>query len=397
MGGGRDLLTEHVHKITPTVLVKVVADVCRQVLPTAGSDRGGFESGGDGSGPGACCYYYRSKTVLAFRSLPGSLGHALTFGMIVHEYGNDAPPCYRGKVLLECIDGTPLFHGETSDERQRCLSAIAQGYMQFAAREGFMHLLIRVPPPTDSNAHLFSPRAPDVQLKASQHLSQWYTRQIEQGVRAGILSDFLSSPDGANTGFPMTILTDRDLKIEEAFVALCEELDASENAGTHRFSAIARADRYFVATLRAPEDASAANDDHGLGNMGRHLPFILCPLAANRHRFTSFCAQRRLFFHSIEHAQYSTMILMREFLQQHQVPADRHPPDAVDLDSERDPQAAVVATLDGHRHGSQQPSGHAHHGQNFEDPPTTPHEGYPQQMHVKQDWGAQDGGTGRGT
>ena len=69
--------------------------------------------------------YYRCKAILAFRCLPGSVGDALTFGMYVHEYGDDAPAWYRRKVLLECIDGTPLFNGETADERQRCLSAIA--------------------------------------------------------------------------------------------------------------------------------------------------------------------------------------------------------------------------------------------------------------------------------
>jgi hypothetical protein len=45
-----------------------------------------------------------------------------------------------------------------------------------------------VPPPTDSNAHLFSPRSGDVQLKASQHLSQWYVRLIEYGMRIGTVS-----------------------------------------------------------------------------------------------------------------------------------------------------------------------------------------------------------------
>ena len=85
---------------------------------------GGLAGGGAGASQDLC--YYRSKAILAFRCLPGSVGDALTFGMYVHEYGAEAPPSFRGKVLLECIDGTPLFNGETADERQRCLSAIAQ-------------------------------------------------------------------------------------------------------------------------------------------------------------------------------------------------------------------------------------------------------------------------------
>ena len=88
------------------------------------SDPGGGKDGGYDGGADLC--YYRSKVILAFRCLPGSVGDALTFGMYVHEYGAEAPPSFRGKVLLECIDGTPLFNGETADERQRCLSAIAQ-------------------------------------------------------------------------------------------------------------------------------------------------------------------------------------------------------------------------------------------------------------------------------
>lgn len=54
-------------------------------------------------------------------------------------------------------------------------------------------------------------------------------------------------------------------------------------------------------------------------------PLIECPLAANRHRFTTFCKQKRLYFHSIEHAQYSTMILQNEFLSQRCLPPDALP------------------------------------------------------------------------
>ena len=131
-------LTQRAQAVTSAVFVKVVADVRRRVADPDGhgshSDAGFARAQGVGDGRmrspgnrgGRGDFYYRSKAVMAFRCLPGSVGDALTFGMYVHEYGAEAPGSYRGKVLLECIDGTPLFHGETADERQRCLSAIAQ-------------------------------------------------------------------------------------------------------------------------------------------------------------------------------------------------------------------------------------------------------------------------------
>ena len=151
-------LTERAQVVTSAVFVKVIANVRRRIRDHGGAARqdggaaaapgdfaaaeGGDGEGGEGarrashdaeSGGGDLdgggkqeTGYYRSKAILAFRCLPGSVGDALTFGMYVHEYGVEAPAAFRGKVLLECIDGTPLFNGETADERQRCLSAIAQ-------------------------------------------------------------------------------------------------------------------------------------------------------------------------------------------------------------------------------------------------------------------------------
>jgi len=145
--------------------------------------------------------------------------------LYVKEFGRDAPPAYRGKVLLECMDGTPLFNGETADERQRCLSAIAQGYMDFVGKEGFAEVLIRVPPPTDKHAHLFSARSADVQLKASHHLSQWYLRIMQWGMRVGTLSDYQCSPDGGDIAFPLSILSRRDNEAEASFKRMCAKLD----------------------------------------------------------------------------------------------------------------------------------------------------------------------------
>ena len=132
-----DWLTERAHAITSAVFVKVVADVRRQVVcdrqrpvecmhKQPGYEGSRAEANAplskDGDvRPSTETYYYRRKAILAFRCLPGSVGDALTFGMYVHEYGADAPAWYRGKAMLECIDGTPLFNGETADERQVCM------------------------------------------------------------------------------------------------------------------------------------------------------------------------------------------------------------------------------------------------------------------------------------
>jgi len=235
-----------------------------------------------------------------------------------------------------------MEHGVLADGGRR-VDGAWQGYMDFVASEGFTHLLIRVPPPTDTNAHLFSPRNGDVQLKASQHLSQWYVRLIEYGMRIGTVSDYRSSPDGSGIGFPLSILSARDCAAEVAFKTICAKLDASEPEG-HHLSQMARSDRYFVAALNQPDDALGGDVN---GNLGRDLPIIVCPLAANRQHFTNFCRQKRLMFHSIDHAQYSTMILLKEFLQQRQLPYGT-PPSDEELDEAWERQAAAEGESEGH-------------------------------------------------
>jgi hypothetical protein len=332
-----DWLTERAHAITSAVFVKVVADVRRRVvcdrerpdecIRKEPGDEGSHAQADAPMGKDADVrsstqrYYYRRKAILAFRCLPGSVGDALTFGMYVHEYGADAPAWYRGKVMLECIDGTPLFNGETADERQRCLSAIAQAYMEFAAKQGFTEILLRVPPPSDCDAHLFSPRSRQVQLKASEHLCQWYRRLMEYGVRAGTIREYKSSRDGRGDMFPLSILSRRDASCELDFKATCDELAERDDGSSHPLTLLAASDRFFEASLCSPQDCFKS----GGADLGSSLPLIECPLAANRHRFTTFCKQKRLYFHSIEHAQYSTMILQNEFLRQRCLPPDALP------------------------------------------------------------------------
>jgi hypothetical protein len=222
----------------------------------------------------------------------------------------------------------PLF-STLGSSGPRCLRSHG---IELNRRAPHLQVLIRVPPPTDTHAHLFSPRPPEVQLKASQHLSQWYRRVMECGMRMGSLSEYQSSPNGKGIGFPLSILSNRDSAAEEAFHRMCLKMDKAASGASHRFAAIAGADRYFVADIRAPEGLQ--RDDEGLGYMGRDLPIIVCPLAASRHRFMRFCAQRGLFFHSIEHAQYSTMILLSEFLKQRQLaPGDTVTMSEDELDS----------------------------------------------------------------
>ena len=333
-----DWLTRRAHQVTSAVFVKVVADVRRRVVARGdGHDaRSNPEAaeGAVGEEEAAQRHYYRRKAILAFRCLPGSVGDALTFGMYVHEYGAEAPRAFRGTVMLECIDGTPLFNGETADERQHCLSAIAQAYLEFAAKEGFTEVLMRVPPPSDCSAHLFSPRSRQVRLKASEHLCHWYRRLMEHATRAGTIGEYQASRDGDRTRFPLSLLSPRDAAAEAAFKEACRQLDEQEEEllGPD-FAKLAEMDRFFVGALCPPEDtAASAPDGQGAASLGGGLPLIECPLAANRHRFTEFCQQKRLYVHSIEHAQYSTMILQNEFLRQRVLRHDDMPRDEDEAD-----------------------------------------------------------------
>jgi len=246
-------------------------------------------------------------------------------------------------VMLECIDGTPLFTGETADERQRCLSAIAQAYLEFSAKEGFTEVMMRVPPPTDCSAHLFSPRSRQVQLKASEHLCQWYRRLMECAARAGTIKEYEASRDGDSPRFPLSFLSPRDAAAEADFKEACRQLDGQqEGGGVHDFAKLVDSDRFFIAALCPPEDAApGAPDGQAAAGLGAGQPLIECPLAANRHRFTEFCQQKRLYFHSIEHAQYSTMILQNEFLRQRILPHDGLPLDEDEADEQWHHEAAA--------------------------------------------------------
>ena len=154
-------------------------------------------------------------------------------------------------------------------------------------------------------------------------------------MRVGTLLDYQCSPDGAGIPFPLSMLSCHDSEAEACFnrqvKRLCDTLGNEEPGAVHQWSHIARADRFFVAALRPPEEAGVGGSEVG-ANFGQHLPLIVCPLAANRHRLTGFCEEKRLFFHSIEHAQYSTMVLLRELLLQRRLPPDALPPTEEELD-----------------------------------------------------------------
>ncbi len=179
-------------------------------------------------------------------------------------------------------------------------------------------------------------------------------------------SDYRSSPDGSGIGFPLSILSERDCDAEVAFKTICAKLDASEPEG-HHLSQMARSDRYFVAALHQADDALRGDVN---GNLGRDMPIIVCPLAANRQRFTSFCRQKRLMFHSIDHAQYSTMILLKEFLQQRQLPHGT-PPSEEELDEAWERQAAAEGESEGRQHMLEQKVCRMSHD---------PHDGFPLPM-----------------
>jgi len=306
-------LTRRVQGVTSAVFVKVVADTFQEE-PARGSgsphERGeDFESasnhkeGGDGASFRES-FAYRSKAVLAFRCLPGAACDAITFGMYTREYNASAPEALRGRAMIEGFDSTPLYNGETQEERQRCLTAIVEGYIEYVSALGFTSVLLRVPPPTDDCSHIFSPRTLAVRCKASQHVALWYRRLLQGAQDRGIVSHFDFSPDRATAGFPAEALTQEEEEAEAHFALF--QAKAGDAKSRAVLDALARTDRFYAAYL-----GGTARHSNSPPTLGDHLPTLESPVAEQRRALNSFCSQERLCFHTVAHAQLSTMVLLR--------------------------------------------------------------------------------------
>lgn len=129
----------------------------------------------------------------------------------------ELPANNRGRVHIECIDSTALFGSELPDERQLSLTAIVGGYLDWARSLGFEWAHVRVPPPTDSNAHIFAPRSLPVRRKVAAHMSNWYSRMMAGAKSCGIIHGFSATKDLKSTDFPLTLFSTRDLATEKCF------------------------------------------------------------------------------------------------------------------------------------------------------------------------------------
>ncbi|KAJ1474266.1 hypothetical protein T484DRAFT_1833028 [Baffinella frigidus] len=242
--------------------------------------------------------------------LPGAACDAITFGMYTREYNASAPAALRGLAMVEGFDSTPLYNAETQEERQRCLTAILEGYIEYVSALGFTSVLLRVPPPTDDRAHIFSPRELTVRCKASQHVALWYKRLLQGAQDRGIVShfDFAHSKEAA--GFPDEALTAQEEEAEAHFsLFLSRAGDAKSRAV---LDALARTDRFYVAYL-----GGAGRHNGAPPTLGDHLPTLESPVAEQRRSFNAFCAQERLCFHTVAHAQLSTMVLLKALRADH--------------------------------------------------------------------------------
>lgn len=78
---------------------------------------------------------YMNKAVFAFQHVKGA--DVVIFGMYVNEYWANSAPNYAGRVYVECFDSPPVWPGLPGAERHAILTAIMQGYIDFAASNGF--------------------------------------------------------------------------------------------------------------------------------------------------------------------------------------------------------------------------------------------------------------------
>ncbi|KAJ1468936.1 hypothetical protein T484DRAFT_1853672 [Baffinella frigidus] len=118
-------------------------------------------------------YSYHKKSLFAFwHDEHDSLSEMMLLGMYVHEFdancslgpqrpsrgaapgpkmagraapgpkmaGKAAPgPKMAGRVLIECVDSIPLMGGESADVRQKVLTAVILGYIDFVRQAGYRY------------------------------------------------------------------------------------------------------------------------------------------------------------------------------------------------------------------------------------------------------------------
>ena len=267
------------------------------------------------TGSGANKFRYHKKAVFAFwHDDNDSLSDMMLLGMYVHEFDANCsaaaqrpprgvPPGagrMAGRVLLECVDSIPLMGGESAETRQKVLTAVILGYIDFVRQAGYRTLHLRVPPADEEATHIFNARSSSVRAEATYRMSNWFKRLLDACKTRGMLSHYESSGHMlALEDFPKDVLP------------------APLGARESKASAITTVHpRFFVAALCTPP--------------GKPLPVDTTPLApsgvlGNREDLVSVCAKESLAFSSVSCAKFSTMYLLSRVIRQHVAAAGAPP------------------------------------------------------------------------
>mmetsp|Transcript_21962 Transcript_21962/g.51058 ORF Transcript_21962/g.51058 Transcript_21962/m.51058 type:complete len:765 (+) Transcript_21962:187-2481(+) len=265
-------------------------------------------TGGEGGG----CY--RVKSIFAFQQLDAQ-GEVMLLGMYVHEFGPEAPPETRGRVLIECIDSIPIHGSERSEERQKLLTAILMAYIEYVRGQGFSHIHLRVPPPSAENHHVFTARSLSVRLEATVRMAHWYRRLMETAQAKGLVHAFdLTSHLSKTEDFPPSVLPSSDLAEEHAFSTMRSQLSRSIQSGDRTETdvklfqkLISFKDRFCVASLHVPSRrAPQLRADE--------TPNFATNIAAKRLTFVLACKRESLCFGSLSDAKMSTMLLLARMI-----------------------------------------------------------------------------------
>jgi hypothetical protein len=254
------------------------------------------------------------KSIFAFQQLDGQ-GEVIVLGMYVHEYGPDAPKETAGRVLIECVDSIPIHGNERSDERQRLLTAIVHGYIEYVKSMGFAHIHLRVPPPSAEDHHIFSPRSLSVRVEATVRMAHWYRRLLEGAQSKGIITNFdMQSHLSKMESFPPAMLPSSDLAEEHAFSTMLSQLSRNIQSGKrnendvrlfHRLSSFR--DRFCVASLHGMSADAPQFRLDGTPNMATAM-------TSRRLTFVMACKRENISFGTLADAKMSTMLLLARMI-----------------------------------------------------------------------------------
>jgi len=278
------------------------------------------------TGSGDHVHCYRSKSIFAFQQLDAQ-GEVMVLGMYVHEFGPDASDETRGRVLIECIDSIPIHGSERSEERQKLLTAIVMGYIEYVRNQGYTHVHLRVPPPSAENHHIFTARSLSVRLEATVRMAQWYRRLMETARSMGLVRNFeLSSHLSKMESFPPPILPSSDLAEEHAFSTMRSQLSRSIQSGQRSDAdvqlfqkLIGFKDRFCVASLQDPSAPPPPLQSDNTPNFATQL-------TSKRLTFVLACKRESLAFGSLSDAKMSTMLLLARMISdQRDAPQDSTP------------------------------------------------------------------------